>query len=127
MSDGGNQRSFSRVPFRAEATISADGGAQIKAEVRDISLRGLYAAGAGGIPPGTACRIALILGGADSEVRLQMQGRVTRDDGDGLAVEFAALGFDTYFHLRNIIYYNSRDTTKVEEEFKAHLGLQPRE
>lgn len=127
MNNPADRRTFTRIPFRVQATIWSDHVTEVATEVRDISLRGLYVVGTGRIPPGTLCKVLVVLGGADSEVRLHMQGKVVRVDAGGMAVEFQELGLDTFIHLRNLIHYNSRDQSLIEEEFHAHLGLLPRE
>lgn len=127
MSDASDRREFSRVPFRVQVTIVGDHATEVTADVRDVSLKGLYAVGAGRLPPGARCAVHLMLGGPESEVRLQLTGRVARVDAGGLAVEFTAMGLDTFYHLRNLVLFNSRDAAQVEAEFHAHLGLMRRD
>jgi hypothetical protein len=127
MSDGPERREFSRVPFRVEVALKGDHAAVVSADVRDVSLNGLYAACSGRLPPGSRCEVRLVLDGPGSEVRLSLRGRVARVDRAGLAVEFVELGLDTYYHLRNLVLFNSHDHARVEQEFRAHLGLLRRE
>ncbi len=127
MSDSRDRREFLRVPFRVEVTLTGDHTTVVSADVRDVSLNGLYAACSGRLPPGSRCDVLLVLGGPGSEVRLSMRGRVARADRAGLGIEFTAMGLDTYYHLRNLVLFNSDDRARVEQEFKAHLGLLPRD
>jgi hypothetical protein len=127
MSDERDRREFLRVPFRIEVTLRGDHTTVVSADVRDVSLKGLYAVGAGRLPPGSRCEVLLVLGGPDSEVRLSLRGRVARADGAGMGVEFLDMGLDTFYHLRNLVLYNSTDAARVEEEFRAHVGLRRRE
>jgi hypothetical protein len=122
MSDDRERREFLRVPFRVEVTLQGDHATVVSADVRDVSLNGLYAAAAGRLPPGSLCEVLLVLGGPGSEVRLSLRGRVARVDRAGMGVEFLDMGLDTYFHLRNLVMFNTTDRTRVEEEFKVHLG-----
>jgi ethanolamine utilization microcompartment shell protein EutL len=122
MSDEHERREFLRVPFRVEVTLTGDHATVISADVYDVSLNGLYAAGAGRLPPGSRCEVLLVLGGPGSEVRLSLRGRVARVDRAGMGVEFLDMELDTYFHLRNLVRFNSDDQARVEQEFQAHLG-----
>jgi hypothetical protein len=127
MSGNSDRREFSRVPFRVEVTLKGDHATVVSADVQDVSLKGLYAAGAGRLPPGSRCEVRLDLGGPGSEVRLSLRGRVARVDNAGMGVEFIDMGLDTFYHLRNLVLYNSSDHERVEQEFKAHIGLLRRE
>jgi hypothetical protein len=127
MSDDADRREFTRVPFRVEAELVGDHATVVCGDVRDLSLNGLYAAGVGRLPPDSLCDVFLVLGGPASETRLKMRGRVARVDRGGLAVQFLALGLDTFYHLRNLVLYNGADHARIEDEFKAHLGLRRRE
>jgi hypothetical protein len=121
MSDERERREFLRVPFRVEVTLKGDHTSVVSGDVRDVSLNGLYAAGAGRLPPGSRCEVLLVLGGPGSEVRLSLRGRVARVDRAGMGVEFQDMALDAYYHLRNLVLFNSDDQARVEEEFKAHL------
>lgn len=122
MSDGLDRRRFTRVPFRIEVTLRGDHLTVVSADVRDLSLNGLYAAAAARLPPGSDCEVLLSLGGPDSRVSLTMRGRVTRVDRGGLAVEFVGMRLDSFDHLRNLVRYNSADHARIEEEFRAYLA-----
>jgi hypothetical protein len=123
MSNGSERREFIRVPFRIEVVLTGDHTTVVSADVRDVSLNGLYAACSGRLPPGSRCDVLLVLGGPGSEARLSLRGRVARADKNGLGIEFVEMGLDTYYHLRNLVLFNSHDQARVEQEFKDHLGL----
>jgi hypothetical protein len=118
---GRDRREFTRVPFRVEVTITGDHTTVVSADVRDVSLKGLYAVCSGRLPAGCRCEVLLVLGGTESEVRLTLQGRVTRVTVGGMAVEFVAMALDSFYHLRNLVMYNSQDHRRVVAEYKAHL------
>jgi hypothetical protein len=109
MGDEHDRRQFLRVPFRIEVTLRGDHTTVVSADVRDLSLKGLYAAAAGRLPPGSRCEVLLVLGGPGGEVRLSLRGRVARVDGAGMGVEFLSMGLDAFHHLRNLVQYNSAD------------------
>jgi hypothetical protein len=120
MGESGERRDFSRVPFRVAVTLTSDHATVMCADVRDVSLSGLYAIASARLPPGSLCDVEIVLGGAESEARLRIKGRVARVDIGGLAVQFLEMGFDTFYHLRNLVLYNCGDQGNIEDEFKAH-------
>jgi hypothetical protein len=103
------RRQFLRVPFRIEVTLTGDHATVVSADVRDLSVRGLYAAAPGRLPPGSRCEVLLVLGGPDGDVRLSLRGRVARVDKAGMGVEFLDVGLAALHHLRNLVRYNSPD------------------
>ena len=46
---------------------------------------------------------------------LTMEGTVVRRQEKGVAIRFTATDPDSFFHLQNIIYYNSEDADELEE------------
>ena len=107
MSKSRERREFPRVPFRVEATITGDHVTVVSGDVRDVSLKGLFAAGAGRLPAGCRCRVELVLGGPEQEVHLSLGGRVTRVDSAGMGIEFLEMDLDALAHLNNLVQYNS--------------------
>jgi hypothetical protein len=126
MSDNGeNRREFTRVRIQLDAEISADDKASINGVAEDLSLNGVYIPSSGKLPIGTECTIALFLDGRD--VRLEVMGKVTRQNDGGMAIEFTGVPLDDLEHLRNLIRFNADDPNAVEEEFDSHIGLKPRD
>ena len=126
MSDNGeNRREFTRVRIQLDAEISADDKASINGVAKDLSLNGVYIPCTGTLPIDTECSIGLFLDGRD--IRLEVTGKVTRQDEDGMAIEFTGVPLDDLEHLRNLIRFNAEDPNAVEEEFDSHIGLKPRD
>jgi hypothetical protein len=44
-----------------------------------------------------------------------MEGTVIRHQENGIAIRFTATDPDSFFHLQNIIYYNSKDADELQE------------
>ena len=126
MSDNGeNRREFTRVRIQLDAEISADDKASINGVAEDLSLNGLYIPSTGKLPIGTECVIAPVLDGRD--IRLEVAGKVTRQNEGGMAIEFTGVPLDDLEHLRNLIRFNADDPNTVEDEFDSHIGLKPRD
>ena len=62
-----------------------------------------------------------------ADIRLEVTGKVSRVDDDGMAIEFTGVPLDDLEHLRNLIRFNAEDPNAVEDEFDSHIGLKPRD
>ena len=122
-----NRREFTRVRVSLEVEVSAEDRTTIQAPARDLSLNGVYVPCTGRLPVETTCKVELVLDNPGSPLKLEVQGRVSRADDDGMAIEFTGVPLDDLEHLRNLIRYNTDDIDSVEEEFDSHLGLKPRD
>jgi hypothetical protein len=118
-----HRREFSRVAVSPLIEVVIDGQTVPDATVGNLSLRGVLVHSAERPAAETACSVTIRLGGTAAEVKAT--GRVVRSTGEGFAVQFSAiLGLDSLEHLRNLIQYNSHNPNQVEQEFRAHLGLE---
>ena len=98
MSDNGeNRREFTRVRIQLDAEISSDDKASINGVAKDLSLNGVYIPSSGKLPIGTECTIALFLDGRD--IRLEVTGKISRVNDDGMALEFTGVPLDDLEHL----------------------------
>ena len=126
METGAERREFTRVPVRFETELRTDEGKLIRGRSRDVSLKGLIFECETPIPPGSRCRVSLILGEHPNQIRIDISGKIARSEDKGLAVEFLELGTESFGHLKNLVLYNSGEPEKVEREFVEHLGLKSR-
>ncbi len=51
-----------------------------------------------------------------------MKGEVVRVEEDCIALYFFEIDLDSFFHLRNIVYYNTEDADKIENEFPGQIS-----
>ncbi|MBA3003810.1 MAG: PilZ domain-containing protein [Desulfurivibrio sp.] len=116
-----NKRKNSRVPF--EVIISLDFPDQSHAECKttDLSLRGVFVLDVTGHTVGENCLVSLRLVGSTSHLSLTMKGTVVRVEEDGLALHFYEMDLDSFFHLKNILYYNSENPDALDEELSAQI------
>lgn len=115
MTDAGGKRRNTRVPFHVTVTLAFPGGTYSRCETRDLSIRGVFVVGVRGPRVGEACQTELCLSGTSSSVCLSMKSTVVRTDDEGLALRFTEVDIDSFFHLRNIVYYNAGDPDSIEE------------
>ena len=110
------KRRNSRVLFHAVVSLSfPDGGTFSRCETRDLSLRSIFVEGVEGRGAGETCRVELCLTGTSSRTCLAIEGTVVRRQGKGIAIRFTSMDPDSFFHLQNIIYYNSEDADKLQD------------
>ena len=113
---GKERRKNIRVPFQTFADVNFAGRSYSKCETDNLSIKGVSILGVSGHSVGEKCDISLALSGSSSELVLEMKGEVVRVEPDGLALHFSEIDFDSFYHLKNIIYYNSEDPDQVDLE-----------
>lgn len=110
------RRKNTRVLFHTTASVCFDGEICEQLTIRNLSLKGMYIDGITNHSAGERCEIQLFLSGAGSELKLSMKGEVVRVDTGGMVVHFSELDIDTFFHLKNIIYYNAADPDQLVDD-----------
>lgn len=109
-----------------EVQVSALGKMVFSREMKNISMGGLFLVTGETFPVGTDCRVIILLGGAESPSRIEIQGRVVRVTDEGMAFHFEEfLGAESFHHLRNLVLYNAPDAKRLEEEIENRLGSKP--
>jgi hypothetical protein len=108
------KRKNTRVFFHTTASVRFAEDFFDQRGIRDLSLKGVYVEGVFGHNPGERCDVALFLSGTSSEVKLSMTGEVIRADASGVGICFSEIDIDTFFHLKNIVYYNAADPDQLE-------------
>ncbi len=114
---GEERRNKTRVQFETRVVVRAgDTVVTSRAGSRDISLRGLYIETDRELPEGASCEVEILLTGTSSNLFIKVQGRVARRERKGLGIEFESIDPDSYFHLRNLLLYNTEDPELIEQE-----------
>ena len=120
------RRNGTRVRFEARVVVRTnETEVTARAGSRDVSLQGLYIATDERLPPGTPCEVEIRLNGSSLLLSIRAQGRVARSDAGGLGIEFESFDPDSYFHLRNLVMYNSEDPDTVEREERIRAASAP--
>lgn len=120
---GENKRKRTRVEFQTLVTLKAGDKKLEGLESRDISLKGLYVDSKDKFPLDTLVDISLSLSGTTSSLSLTMEGRVVRVGDEGMGVDFTQIDMDSFFHLRNLVSYNSGDFAEVDSELAGKPGF----
>jgi hypothetical protein len=112
------RRQFSRVFFRAGATLASAGSTQA-CEVLDLSLKGaLLRLPADQPAPTGHCRLELTLD-ADQEVRIGMEAEVAHHEGDVIGLHCLSIDLDSITHLRRLVELNLGDDSLLQRELSA--------
>ena len=90
-------------------------------ETADLSLKGVFVLGVTGHKLGENCLVSLRLVGSTSHLILKMKGTVVRVEEGGLALHFYQMDLDSFFHLKNILYYNSENPDALDDELSAQI------
>ncbi|MFO7606627.1 MAG: PilZ domain-containing protein [Desulfurivibrionaceae bacterium] len=102
-----DRRRDNRVVFRTTVkVIFSDGRVFADCETSDISISGVFVNGVTGGDCGEKCRIELQLAGNTSNLLLKISGEIVRSQEDGVALEFSEVDEDSFYHLRNIVYFS---------------------
>jgi len=112
------RRKNTRVPFQATVDLDFSGRRYQGCETENLSLKGVSVPGVKGHAVGETCEVSLALSGSTSELKLNMLGEVVRVEDNRIALVFKEIDIDSYYHLKNIIYYNSEDPDKIERELR---------
>jgi len=114
---GEEKRRKTRVAFEGEAVIrTMDEEITAPADIRDISMQGIFLRTAHQLHTDTLCDVEIMLTGASTRLSLKVKGQVVRSDEDGLGIEFKGVDIDSYFHLKNLVMYNAADPAAIEDE-----------
>ncbi len=103
-----DKRTEKRINFNVTGTVEYN-GSSCSGDIENLSMKGMFLKACEDIPLDTAVKITINLSGASSELVVHIDGKITRQDSDGIAVLFDRIDLDSYTHLRNIINYNIRE------------------
>lgn len=120
------KRAFSRA-FAHNRVEIGSGDDTLTGRLGDIGMNGLFVVTDGTLPTGHEFPVRVFLEISENEsLRLNMQGRIARTTGQGMAVEFTEIESDSFEHLRKLVLYNAVEPQKAEREFDEHPGIRRR-
>ena len=123
-----NKRKNSRVPFQAIIDLDFPDQSHGACETADLSLKGVFVLGVTGHRIGENCLVSLRLTGSTSDLSLKIKGTVVRVEEAGVALHFYEMDLDSFSHLKNILYYNSKNPDTLDKELMAQIeGFQDKE
>ena len=117
------KRRFTRIPIKFDATLTIAGKSYPVEKITNLSIGGCLIPWDFEIAPGTPCVFKIQLAGGSDDLRIDVEGKTTRYQADGLAIHFTKIDHDSLHHLQNLIRYNAPDVDIIEDEIKQHPGL----
>lgn len=113
---GRERRKNTRVAFQTTADVVFSDKTYSQCATENLSVKGVSVLGITGHVMGETCDLSLALNGSTSQLRLTMKGKIVRVDADRIALQFVETDLDSFYHLKNIVYYNSEDPDTIEQE-----------
>jgi hypothetical protein len=114
------KRSFARIPFPTKAIVRSK-DATVIGIVENLSLDGIFLKTPEKLRLNRIVKIELLFTGTSSQVSILLNGKIMRHENTGMAIQFKNVDMDAFFHLRNLISYNTNQMDKLNEEFKKFV------
>lgn len=118
------RRKSTRVFFQTLANLHFADAEFSGCETSDLSIKGVFVPGISGRKIGDRCAVELQLSGASHEISLNMQGEVVRVEAKGLGIKFSEIDLDSFYHLKNIVYYNSENPDELTGDEDPSFGFE---
>ena len=115
------RRKNTRVIFHTSTDLHFSDKTYEKCTTRNLSVGSIFVVGVKDQQLGRKCDVFLHLTGATSDLCLKMKGEVVRCEEDGIALRFYEIDLDSFYHLKNIVYYNTENPDEFNEEFPGHI------
>ena len=116
------KRSFARIPFKTKAIVRHKDSTLIGI-VENLSLAGIFLKTPEKLALKRVVKIELLFTGTSSQISILLDGKITRHENIGMGIEFRNIDLDAYFHLKNLIEYNSDKIDKVKDEFRKFVEM----
>lgn len=110
------KRSFTRIPFQAKALVRAKDTTVIGV-IENLSLNGLFLKTPEKLRVNRVVKIELLFTGTSSQLSILLNGKILRHENIGMAIQYRDMDLDAFFHLKNLIKYNTDEIHTVEKEF----------
>ena len=114
------KRKLSRVDFKIDAVVKAD-GVEFSSKVTNISLNGAFLETERRLDLGLVVDLSIVLSSLNTDMKVQLKGDVVRLENEGVAVQFKDIELDSFVLLRNIVIYNTGDSSLVDREFEEFI------
>jgi hypothetical protein len=59
--------------------------------------------------------------GTSSQLSILLDGKIMRHENIGMAIQFKNVDMDAFFHLENLISYNTNQVGKLKDEFQRFV------
>jgi hypothetical protein len=117
------KRIFARIPFKTKAIVRQK-DATVIGIVENLSLAGIFLKTPERLGLKRLVKIELLFTGTSSQISIILDGKITRHENIGMGIEFRNLDLDAFFHLKNLIAYNTERIDTVKKEFQKYAKKQ---
>ncbi len=124
-SRGVEKRSFTRIQFQAKAFVRAKDTTVIGV-IENLSLNGIFLKTPEKLRVNRDVRIELLFTGTSSQLSILLNGKILRHERTGMAIQFSDIDLDAFFHLENLIKYNTDEIDTVKKQFQEFSKKQNR-
>ena len=112
-----DRRENVRVAFQTTGALRFPDGEYTNCQTNDLSLKGVFFPGITDRNPGEKCDVTILLSGTSSELKITLVGKVVRKTEEGIGIHFEEIDIDSFFHLKNIVYYNTEHPDRITEPY----------
>ncbi len=114
------KRNFDRIPFQTKAIVRSKDTTVIGI-VENLSLDGIFLKTPEKLNLNRIVKIELLFTGTSSQLSILLDGKIMRHENIGMAIQFKNVDMDAFFHLKNLISYNTNQMGKLKNDFKKFV------
>jgi hypothetical protein len=114
------KRNFDRIPFQTKAIVRSKDTTVIGI-VENLSLDGIFLKTPEKLNLNRIVKIELLFTGTSSQLSILLDGKIMRHENIGMAIQFKDVDMDAFFHLKNLIAYNTNQVGKLKDEFQRFV------
>ena len=110
------KRNFDRIPFQTKAIVRSKDTTVIGI-VENLGMDGIFLKTPEKLNLNRVVKIELLFTGTSSQLSILLDGKIMRHENIGMAIQFKNVDLDAFFHLKNLIAYNTNKVGKLKDEF----------
>ncbi len=114
------KRNFDRIPFQTKAIVRSKDTTVIGI-VENLSLDGIFLKTPEKLNLNRIVKIELLFTGTSSQLSILLDGKIMRHENIGMAIQFKDVDMDAFFHLKNLIAYNTNQVGNLTDKFQRFL------
>ena len=114
------KRNFDRIPFQTKAIVRSK-DATVIGIVENLSLDGIFLKTPEKLNLNRIVKIEVLITGTSSQLSILLDGKITRHENVGMAIQFKNVDMDAFFHLKNLISHNLNQVGKLNEDFQKFI------
>ena len=114
------KRNFDRIPFQTKAIVRSK-DATVIGIVENLSLDGIFLKTPEKLNINRIVKIEVLITGTSSQLSILLDGKITRHENVGMAIQFKNVDMDAFFHLKNLISHNLNQVGKLNDDFQKFI------